>query len=60
MTDVISHPRADRLRREAANCLSIAVRERDRRFTAELIDEAIRLTRRARELAEAQDQKPAT
>lgn len=43
--------RAERLRREARNCLTIAVGQKDLDFAAELIDEAIRLTRRARELA---------
>lgn len=43
--------RADRLRREASNCLAIAVAQKDRAFTAELIDEALRLAQRARELA---------
>lgn len=43
--------RAERLRREARNCLTIAVGQKDLDFTAELIDEAIRLTQRARELA---------
>lgn len=45
-----AHPRADRLRREASNCLNIAVRERDTAFTAQLIDEALRLAARARDL----------
>ena len=45
-----THPRADRLRREASNCLQIAVRERDPAFTAQLIDEALRLAARARDL----------
>ncbi|WP_343518252.1 hypothetical protein [Sphingomonas sp.] len=43
--------RAERLRREARNCLTIAVKQKDLDFTAELIDEAIRLSKRARELA---------
>lgn len=43
--------RAERLRREASNCLTIAVAQKDLAFTAELIDEAIRLSKRARELA---------
>jgi hypothetical protein len=38
------------LRREASNCLQIAVRERDPAFTAQLIDEALRLAARARDL----------
>ncbi len=45
-------PRALRLKTEAGNCLTIAVGQRDPVFAAELIDEAIRLMRRARELAE--------
>ncbi|WP_423604873.1 hypothetical protein [Sphingomonas sp. MS122] len=43
--------RAERLRREASNCLTIAVAQRDLAFAAELIDEALRLAGRARELA---------
>ena len=43
--------RADRLRREASNCLAIAVGQKDSAFAGELIDEALRLVRRARELA---------
>lgn len=43
--------RARRLHREAANCLALAVAQRDLNFAAELINEAMRLTRRARELA---------
>jgi len=43
--------RARRLHREAANCLSLAVAQKDLAFAAELIDEALRLTQRARELA---------
>lgn len=43
--------RARRLHREAANCLALAVAQKDLRFAAELIDEAMRLSRRARELA---------
>ncbi|MDR6852010.1 hypothetical protein J2Y54_001503 [Sphingomonas sp. BE123] len=52
MTKIASpaHPRADRLHREASNCLQIAVRERDPAFTAQLIDEALRLAARARDL----------
>lgn len=46
----LSAPRAVRLRTEAGNCLTIAVGQRDPAFAAELIDEAIRLMRRAREL----------
>ena len=50
--DAPSRPsRADRLRHEASNCLAIAVGQKDSAFAAELIDEALRLMRRARELA---------
>ncbi len=42
--------RALRLRTEAGNCLTIAVAQRDPVFAGELIDEAIRLMRRAKEL----------
>ena len=45
-------PRALRLKTEAGNCLTLAIGKRDPAFVAELIDEAIRLTRRARELTE--------
>lgn len=44
-------PRALRLKTEAGNCLNIAIRHRDPAFAADLIDEAVRLTRRANELA---------
>ncbi len=44
-------PRAQRLAQEARNCLAIAVGHSDVAFAATLIDEAIRLTQRARELA---------
>ncbi len=43
--------RALRLKAEAGNCLTIAVGKADPVFAGELIDEAIRLMRRARELA---------
>jgi hypothetical protein len=46
-------PRAVRLHIEAGNCLDIAVGKKDFATAAELIDEAIRLERRARELAAA-------
>ena len=42
--------RAARLRDEALNCLTFAVREGDAGHAAELIDEAVRLARRSREL----------
>lgn len=45
-----STARALRLRTEARNCLTLAVGQRDSAFAGELIDEAIRLARRAREL----------
>jgi hypothetical protein len=45
--------RAARLRDEALNCLAFAVREGDEAHAAELIDEALRLARRSRELAGA-------
>jgi hypothetical protein len=45
--------RAARLRDEALNCLTFAVREGEEAHAAELIDEALRLARRARELAGA-------
>ncbi len=44
--------RAIRLKTEARNCLSIAIRQRDTAFAGELIDEAVRLARRAKELSE--------
>ena len=45
------HPRALRLKTEAGNCLTIAVRQADPVFAGELIDEAVRLMHRAQELA---------
>ncbi|WP_242186430.1 hypothetical protein [Sphingomonas sp. CARO-RG-8B-R24-01] len=48
-----STSRATRLHREAMNCVTFAVRERDTEHAAELIDEAIRLKRRSSELEEA-------
>lgn len=48
---ITAPPRAVRLRVEARNCLDIAIGKDDPDFAAELIDEAIRLARRARELA---------
>jgi hypothetical protein len=44
-------PRALRLKTEAGNCLTIAVGKTDPAFAAELIDEAVRLMRRAQELS---------
>ena len=49
-TDPTRSPRSNKLRQQASNCLTIAVREKAPDFAAELIDEAIRLARRAREL----------
>jgi hypothetical protein len=46
-----AHDRAARLHREALNCLAIAVGEKVEQHAAQLIDEAIRLMRRSRELA---------
>lgn len=46
-------PRALRLKTEAGNCLALAVGQPDPAFAAELIDEALRLMRRAQELARA-------
>lgn len=43
--------RAHRLAQEAKNCLTIAVGQKDSSFAGDLIDEAIRLSARARELA---------
>jgi uncharacterized membrane protein (UPF0127 family) len=43
--------RAIRLRREALNCLTIAVGEKVEAHAAQLIDEAERLIRRAEQLA---------
>ena len=42
--------RSAKLRQQAGNCLAIAVREKTLDFAAELIDEALRLSRRAAEL----------
>lgn len=46
-------PRAQRLAQEARNCLTIAVGHGDVAFAAELIDEALKLAQRARELTRA-------
>jgi hypothetical protein len=43
--------RAARLHREALNCLAIAVREEEVDHTAQLIDEALKLAKRSRELS---------
>jgi hypothetical protein len=51
--DVALPPRALRLKTEAGNCLTIAVGKTDPVFAGELIDEAMRLMRRAQELANA-------
>ncbi|MBN8814483.1 MAG: hypothetical protein J0J06_03430 [Sphingomonas sp.] len=50
---ITAPPRAVRLHIEAGNCLDIAMGKEDSAFAADLIDEAIRLERRARELAAA-------
>ncbi|MDO7842952.1 hypothetical protein [Sphingomonas immobilis] len=42
--------RSAKLRQQAGNCLTIAVREKTPDFAAELIDEALRLSQRAAEL----------
>jgi hypothetical protein len=47
--------RSGKLRREAANCLAIAIRETQPDMAALLIDEAARLASRARELGAAND-----
>lgn len=52
-TAITAPPRAVRLHIEAGNCLDIAIGKEDPAFAGELIDEAIRLERRARELAAA-------
>lgn len=44
-------PRARKLKTESDNCLAIAIRERDSEVAALLIDEAAKLARRSRELA---------
>lgn len=43
--------RAHKLAQEARNCLTIAVSQKDTEFAADLIDEAVRLSARARQLA---------
>ncbi|QDZ07790.1 hypothetical protein FPZ24_10085 [Sphingomonas panacisoli] len=50
---ITAPPRAVRLHIEAGNCLDIAIGKKDPAFAADLIDEAIRLARRARELTAA-------
>lgn len=45
-------PRALRLKTEAGNCLTIAMGKSDPESAAELIDEAVKLMRRAKELSE--------
>lgn len=42
--------RSARLRREAGNCIEIAIRESEPETAMLLIDEALRLAKRAREL----------
>jgi len=46
-------PRAQRLAQEARNCLTIAVGHDDVAFAGDLIDEAVKLAQRARELSKA-------
>jgi hypothetical protein len=46
-----SRLRAEKLKREAANCLNLAVSEKSIGFAADLIAEAAMLLRRARELS---------
>jgi hypothetical protein len=48
------HHRAARLRREAANCIRIALSERDRDIAALLINEARKLKARAMQLSAIQ------
>ena len=50
-TSSANPPRAARLKIEAGNCLTIAVGKSNPDDVADLIDEAMRLARRARELA---------
>ena len=52
-TTITAPARAVRLHIEAGNCLDIAIGKTDPSFAGELIDEAIRLARRARELTAA-------
>ena len=56
---ITAPPRAVRLHIEAGNCLAIAIGKKDPVLAAELIDEAIRLERRARELAANANDRPA-
>lgn len=44
-------PRATRLRRQAENCIDIALETKDAPFAADLIDEATRLALRARAIS---------
>lgn len=57
MSNVKVRDRADRLRTEAANCVTIAVREPTESFAAQLIDEAAKLMKRSAELSKAKDAK---
>ena len=57
ITTSAKRARASRLRSEASNCLAVALAANaDRESSAQLIDEAARLARRARELGGANDQ----
>ena len=49
-----SRERAARLHQEALNCLTIAVKEDETHHSADLIDEALKLAKRARELNEVE------
>lgn len=51
--DLSTLSRDARLRREASNCLSIAVRQDDVEIIGQLLDEALRLAARAREIESA-------
>ena len=57
LSTVAVPPRAIRLHIEAGNCLDIAVAKQDVAATAELIDEAIRLAQRSRELMAGTDRR---
>lgn len=46
------NPRARKLKLESDNCLAIAIREREPDVAAMLIDEAAKLARRVKELAD--------
>lgn len=52
MTTERSVKRVERLREEARNCISTAIAAHDPDFTAALVNEARKLMRRAKELAD--------